>query len=84
MQEYDFKISHIRGSDNIIADAMSRLCANSSTDTDENQQDVELNILLANMEVHNEEEDIPSALKESLKKIHSSTEGHAGVKTTLR
>ena len=27
IQEFDFRIRHIRGSDNVVADAFSRLCA---------------------------------------------------------
>jgi cleavage and polyadenylation specificity factor subunit 1 len=90
MQEFDFKLGHIPGVKNIIADTMSRLCNNNllegeSKDTSQPNSNTEEHedASLLNIEIVNEEV-IPPEIIETIKKVHSTISGHAGVKTTIR
>ena len=73
LQELDFNIEFIRGTDNIIADAMSRLCIN-------NKPDITKSVLTA---LHG-----PYVINNEnytkIESVHNSMVGHGGVERTLR
>jgi hypothetical protein len=48
MQEFDFSMNHIEGASNIIADTMSRLCANlTSNDPKDREKEVDDSLSLS-------------------------------------
>jgi hypothetical protein len=68
LQEFDIDIIHIAGSDNFIADSMSRLC----TLTEQTAE--RYNTLT--------EDDIPEEAYEKISQVHNSIQGHFGVEKT--
>jgi len=68
IQEYNFDIEHIAGEDNVVADAMSRLCAHT--------EDEERLCLL-------DEYHIPKQYYKLIASVHNSVAGHNGVEKTL-
>ncbi len=69
IQDYNFDIEHIRGEDNIAADAFSRLVIDT---TDEEH--------LLNL---TQESIIPQNIYKAIGKCHNSTVGHHGVRRTI-
>lgn len=80
---FNFKMEHIKGVENIAADAYSRLCtlveANSYNDTRSDPS-----IVLANLSVPTEKltTKIPNDLYRSIYEVHNAMEGHFGVEET--
>jgi hypothetical protein len=64
IQEYNFDIDHIAGEDNVVADALSRLCAHTYA---------EEQLFLI------EEDHIPKDKYKLIAKVHNSVAGHNGV-----
>ena len=90
LQEYDFKIEHIAGKDNIVADGLSRIMAQ------EEQQDI-LNLLREEEGEECEVDDtldqsnlnpnlsvVPSEKYQLFKKAHNSIVGHHGLARTIQ
>jgi hypothetical protein len=90
LQEYDFKIEHIAGKDNIVADGLSRIMAQ------EDQQDI-LNLLREEEGEECEVDDtldqsnlnpnlsvVPSEKYQLFKKAHNSIVGHHGLARTIQ
>jgi hypothetical protein len=71
IQEYNFDIEYIKGEDNVVADALSRLCTHTS-ETEEQ--------LLA---FDDSAQAIPPKKYKLIAKVHNSTAGHNGVEKTL-
>jgi hypothetical protein len=72
IQEYNFDIEYIKGEDNVVADALSRLCAHTS-DTEEQLCVFDDHAL-----------SIPNKKYKLIAKVHNSTAGHNGVEKTLQ
>jgi len=70
IQEYNFDIEYIKGEDNVVADALSRLCAHASDEKAEH--------LCAFEPIT-----IPKQKYKLIAKVHNSTAGHNGVEKTL-
>jgi hypothetical protein len=70
IQEFNFDIEHIAGVDNIVADALSRLCAHTGLD-----QSALLSFV--------EDARIPNKLYKLIASVHNGTAGHNGVEKTL-
>jgi len=70
IQEYDFDVAHIRGTDNVVADAFSRLLP-----IDENIAPDIVAVLDAFS--------IPAIAYQRIKRVHNSSVGHHGVERTL-
>jgi hypothetical protein len=68
VQEYDFEILPIKGEDNIVADALSRLCG-----IDENTEQINL---IDGFQV-------PQYAKHKIAEAHNEIVGHGGVERTL-
>ena len=73
IQEYDCKVIFIKGEDNHIADAFSRLCAVETLDEEENVCAVD--------EIHYY---VPDKLWHIIEKCHNAKHGHGGVQLTQR
>jgi transposase InsO family protein len=73
LQELDFEILFVPGVDNVIADAMSRLCIN-------NKPEVPTSILSA---IHGQYV-INNENYQNISKVHNAMVGHGGVERTLR
>lgn len=92
IQDFDFDIEHIKGTNNIMADALSRLCG--ETDTVEQQEDLE-----EEWEVPEEDTEIlgaltaedllgqsyliPPDIRADLERCHNDTVGHFGSNITF-
>ncbi len=70
IQEYNFDIEHIKGEDNVVADAFSRLCAHTYETED-------VFCALNNPTI------IPKTQYKLIGKVHNSTVGHHGVDRTM-
>jgi transposase InsO family protein len=79
LQELDFLLEHIAGVKNIIADALSRLCANymKKLPKEFSADDIYISAILP---VFN----IPVDKYSLLKKVHNSVAGHHGVERTIK
>lgn len=79
LSEFDFSISHIAGSENIVADSMSRLCENNMLETPSTVAP-EINISASVIENFTVTDENRSAISSH----HNSKVGHSGVNTTVR
>ena len=76
LQEYNFTVTHIKGEDNVVADAFSRICTFREDNTD----------LLAVAEeslVLAEELCIPEDKRQIIARVHNSRVGHRGIDATI-
>ena len=73
IQEFDFSLEHIAGSDNDVADAFSRLVENHN-----------INILEKHELLTLPDYFIPDEMFDAIKLVHNSTVGHHGVERTIR
>ena len=73
IQEYDFRITHIPGKDNIVADALSRIPV-----PDEETEDMAVLSAVLRAAI------IPDEAMTHITKAHNTLAGHSGVKETLR
>ena len=73
IQEYNCSVEYIKGEDNVVADAMSRLCVLDEEVNDE----VEVLALLEEVRLTREE-------YKALSQVHNSQVGHWGVENTLK
>jgi len=74
VQEYDFHLVFIAGTDNIVADSMSRLCVLEDTETDE-----VVEYINAIYEMF-----VPQHIQSDFEKVHNSVVGHKGVSKTYK
>lgn len=77
LQDFNFRMEHVAGTDNTIADAFSRLCSISSA-ADEETFDNRLFLLETTESVR-----IPAPEYKKISKVHNSRVGHFGVEKTL-
>jgi hypothetical protein len=70
IMEYNFDIEHIPGEENVAADAFSRLC--------------EREFNPAELNLAEEEEEIPQVAKRKIRQVHNTIAGHHGVEKTLQ
>jgi transposase InsO family protein len=79
LQELDFLLEHIAGVKNIVADALSRLCANYMKDlpTEFSQDDIYIASVLP-------EYQIPTDKYARMAKVHRTTAGHHSVERTIK
>jgi hypothetical protein len=75
IQEYNFDVEHIAGKDNIVADAMSRLC--SSTSELDEAGEAEFISLLESVEP------LRNDAYRKIAKVHNSLAGHHGIDRTV-
>ena len=76
IQHFDFNVQHIKGTDNIEADALSRLTPHPE------QIDLSFNTL-EQTEVIQTNSWLPKPIYETIKKVHGGPLGHGGVRRTL-
>ena len=87
IQEFDFYLSHIKGDDNIVADALSRLCPASAlsrkidSDSIEKLNEEEAEEVFLSLIVPRQR--MPEAIYRLCGQIHNSVSGHFGVDITL-
>ena len=79
LMEFDFKIEFIAGSENNIADAMSRLCRNNMIDSPDEYS--ETHVLSASIIGR---VTLSSAIYRKISKVHNSRVGHFGLERTLK
>jgi transposase InsO family protein len=79
LSEFDFSLGFIAGSDNIIADSMSRLCENNLLETP-SQLAPEITISALVME----EFTLSDYHRSLIESTHNSIAGHSGVKNTVK
>ena len=79
LQELDFILEHIAGVKNVVADAMSRLCANYMKDLpkDFSGDDIYIASVLPDFQ-------IPADKYDRIIKVHNSLAGHHGVDRTVK
>ena len=77
-QDFDFKVQHIPGVDNIGADSFSSLVSFPSPD-----EEPELDIHSLELELSKEEYKISDANFEKIKSVHGGPNGHFGVQRTI-
>jgi transposase InsO family protein len=79
LQELDFILEHIAGVKNVVADAMSRLCANYMKDLpkDFSGDDIYIASVLPDFQ-------IPADKYDRITKVHNSLAGHHGVDRTVK
>ena len=79
LQELDFLLEHIAGVKNIIADALSRLCANYMKDLPKEftSEDIYVSALFQDFK-------IPDDKYELIAKVHNTLAGHHGVDRTIK
>ena len=77
IQEYDFEVEHIEGKNNIVADALSRLCGMMIIDEDEKPVDTSPERLMIMKEFK-----LTKAIHDKISKVHNSKVGHHGVDRT--
>jgi transposase InsO family protein len=79
LQELDFLLEHIAGVKNIIADALSRLCANYMKDLPKEftSEDIYISALFHDFK-------IPDDKYELIARVHNSLAGHHGVDRTIK
>jgi hypothetical protein len=79
LQELDFLLKHIAGVKNIIADALSRLCANYMKDLPKvfTSEDMYVSALFQDFK-------IPDDKYELIAKVHNTFAGHHGVDRTIK
>ena len=79
LQELDFILEHIAGVKNVVADAMSRLCANYMKDLpkDFSGDDIYIASVLPDFQ-------IPADKYNLITKVHNSLAGHHGVDRTVK
>jgi hypothetical protein len=79
LQDFNFKMEHVAGVDNPVADAFSRLCVNIN-EVPEYSRD----IVLATLQTVKERDfKIPTAEYHKIGQVHNSRVGHLGVEATL-
>ena len=78
-QDFDFKVQHIPGVDNIEADSFSRLVSLPSPDEESG-----LDIHSLELEAFKEEYKISDANFEKIKSVHGGPNGHLGVQRTIQ
>lgn len=74
IQHYDFRIEHIAGVDNIVADGITRWC---------DLPEVPTQLLNYNFTLEERTHMIPSAIYKQLQLYHNSSIGHMGVEATI-
>ena len=79
-QSYDMKIISIKGTDNVIADAFSRLTMNIVPQDEEKQNDSETFSLL----LFDQLDKVSPERWAILQSVHNETAGHSGVEVTFK
>ena len=79
LQELDFILEHIAGVKNIIADMLSRLCANYMKELPKefSTDDIYVSVLFPDFK-------IPEEKRELIARVHNSLAGHHGVERTVK
>ena len=84
LQSFDFSVKYIKGSDNVLADAFSRMCVN---EEEEGVKERVINAFTRSSTKRNkklEKVQIPTIQYKLIGKFHNSVVGHRGIETTRK